>query len=58
VVFGAAHVGLGIMGAGLYMSFSSYLVNISSMESYISIGLMLAFAGFAVILHKHGEKII
>jgi len=56
VVFGAMHVGLGIMSAGMYLGFTSYMTNIEGMIAYTTLATMLAVSGFIIILVKHGER--
>jgi len=56
VVFGAMHVGLGVMSAGMYLGFTSYMINIEGVVTYATIGAILALAGFLIILVKHGER--
>jgi len=56
VVFGGHHTGLGIISAGLYLGFSSYMVDIEGAVSFITLGGFLAVAGFIVIITKHGGR--
>jgi len=56
VVFGGHHTGLGIMAAGLYLGFSSYMVDIDGVVSFVTLGGFLAVAGFVVIIAKKGGR--
>ena len=60
VVFGAAHSGLGIIGAGAYLAFTTYFIEASTamQVSYGTLAGIIITIGVAVIIAKRGWKVI
>jgi hypothetical protein len=58
VVFGYAHVGLGVFAAGLWMGFINLLINFGTIMAYTlsTIGGLLAIVGIVYIIVKRGRK--
>jgi len=63
VVFGAAHTGLGILISGLYLGFSTFMLDISQVtiggqSAFIVIASLLAVTGFLIIILRKGRHAI
>jgi hypothetical protein len=58
VVFGSMHSGLGITASGLYMGFSSLLLNLGNVSFYGTLASILVVTGIVVIIVKKGRKVI
>lgn len=58
VVFGAGHTGLGILVSGLYLGFTTVMLDVTSVISYVTLGSLLAIAGIVMIIVKRGRHSI
>lgn len=65
IVFGALHVGLGILSSGLYLGFTTLFLNITSETStiegvtvYVAIASLFIVVGFLMIIIKRGRAAI
>ena len=58
VVFGAIHVGLGIITAGLYLGFTTVMIRFSEFDAtvYVEIAVVITVIGVLYIILKKGRK--
>lgn len=56
VVFGAAHSGLGIMAAGMYLGFTAFFIDVSHIASYGSLATIIIMIGLTLIVVRKGRK--
>ena len=55
VVFGAAHVGLGVLVSGLYLGFTTQFLDITGGIEFVTLASLLAVAGIVMIIVKRGR---